>query len=551
MDPIDHYQVAVQQYQRGELDAARVSFRQHLSANPSDWNGHIGLGVVLEQRGRLQDAIRCYLEAVRLHPDPQHHFNIGAAYRRLRHQGGLDREIEQYEAAIRLRPDYAPAWQGLADARIHQGRYADAREAIGRAIAIDPGEPRFHHLLARTHFFAGDAQAAWRCFDESNRLAIERWDGDLDRNERRSPRRWFARPEHAVEIPSHHTGRSFAEDTARGPDKTGAPVPALRNRQQAARLVTLRNVYLEGLHGYVYDDQRVYVGDHVRIQGVWRFFNEAPPEHPRNDIAVGKLASLHQPDVTQYYHWTAEALVRLLLLEELLERDSQVRLLVPSTQAPRFVDEYLELLGVGESRLIRNRPSHRNRYFAEELYYIEWDRPLPEQGGDEVASVWVPPRDGLLRLRERLATPFASPSERRTVVYTSRAGAGSVRAVVNEAELIAALRAEVGDDLFVFDGDGMSVREQIEVFRGARLVVGPHGAALTNILWCSPGAAVVELPVVPRVLNHFAHMALALDLSYRAVPEASAPYQGRYEIDARGVDAVVRTVRKALGELDC
>ncbi len=26
--------------------------------------------------------------------------------------------------------------------------------------------------------------------------------------------------------------------------------------------------------------------------------------------------------------------------------------------------------------------------------------------------------------------------------------------------------------------------QDLEVFRGARLVVGPHGAALTNILWC-------------------------------------------------------------------
>ena len=37
------------------------------------------------------------------------------------------------------------------------------------------------------------------------------------------------------------------------------------------------------------------------------------------------------------------------------------------------------------------------------------------------------------------------------------------------------------------------VAEQIRMFAEAESIVGPHGAALTNLLFASPGASVIEL----------------------------------------------------------
>jgi hypothetical protein len=39
----------------------------------------------------------------------------------------------------------------------------------------------------------------------------------------------------------------------------------------------------------------------------------------------------------------------------------------------------------------------------------------------------------------------------------------------------------------------LSVAEQIAAFRAARLVIGPHGAGLSNIAFCQPGSFVYEL----------------------------------------------------------
>ncbi|MCW2766993.1 MAG: hypothetical protein JWO11_2952 [Nocardioides sp.] len=51
-----------------------------------------------------------------------------------------------------------------------------------------------------------------------------------------------------------------------------------------------------------------------------------------------------------------------------------------------------------------------------------------------------------------------------------------------------------------FDPGAVSVQEQIDHFAAARVVVAPHGAALTNLNFCRPGVRVLEL-FAPGYLN--------------------------------------------------
>jgi capsular polysaccharide biosynthesis protein len=90
--------------------------------------------------------------------------------------------------------------------------------------------------------------------------------------------------------------------------------------------------------------------------------------------------------------------------------------------------------------------------------------------------------------------------EARTLLYYSRSGSGDVhhqRAMepANEAailELLAAHARAQGLELVIFNGqrDGVTLplAEQAALFRSARMVVGPHGAGLANLLWLNPQA---------------------------------------------------------------
>ena len=65
--------------------------------------------------------------------------------------------------------------------------------------------------------------------------------------------------------------------------------------------------------------------------------------------------------------------------------------------------------------------------------------------------------------------------------------------MINEQELEAAL-ARLG--FSSFDCAAHSVREQAAAFKSADIVVAPHGAGLSNIVYCKPGTRVIE--VIPE-----------------------------------------------------
>jgi hypothetical protein len=92
-------------------------------------------------------------------------------------------------------------------------------------------------------------------------------------------------------------------------------------------------------------------------------------------------------------------------------------------------------------------------------------------------------------IRERLL-----PSDLERVpgrrIYVTRGRERHNRTVTNEEDVVAFL-ADRG--FTVVDPGTMPVAEQIRTFAEAEWIVAPHGAALTNLAFASPGASVIEL----------------------------------------------------------
>lgn len=121
-------------------------------------------------------------------------------------------------------------------------------------------------------------------------------------------------------------------------------------------------------------------------------------------------------------------------------------------------------------------------------------------------------------LRKELA-PTGTPNAFKKIYVPRRHS----RRVANDQELWAVL-AKLG---FVrLDTDAMPLGEQIAAFENASHVVAPHGAALTNLLFCRPGTHVLEL--FPKFGGSASYYALAAgtDLNYSCfidVPHGEAP----------------------------
>lgn len=97
------------------------------------------------------------------------------------------------------------------------------------------------------------------------------------------------------------------------------------------------------------------------------------------------------------------------------------------------------------------------------------------------------------------------------LLYVSR-NESKMRRLLNEEAILPALR-DLGFDI-IRPGE-MPLAAQIEKFRNARVVLAPHGAGLTNILFCRPGATLIE--IFPRGGVHgsmFMRIASQRDLDY-------------------------------------
>lgn len=217
----------------------------------------------------------------------------------------------------------------------------------------------------------------------------------------------------------------------------------------------------------------------------WRehpvFWNPAPapPTHVAGTVAL--LAA--RGTGHNYYHFVVDALPRIGMLEQAHPG------LVPDAwivdTATRYQRELLELVGLGAGsghRLLAPAPS------------TTWEAERLLVGSLPNASTLVAPAT-VRWLRERL--PARRTQGLPELLYVTRGTTPRTRRVVHEEALREQL---VARGFQVVDPGALSVQDQIDHFAAARVVVAPHGAALTNLVFARPGVRVLEL-FAPGYLN--------------------------------------------------
>jgi len=125
-------------FQIGVWRDAESLWTRVLAVSPSAI-AHASLGVVMDERGRHEEAIAQFSHALRINPGLAHaQNNWGIALAR---QGKWQEAVQHYEDALRLSPGYPEAHLNLAAALQRLGRYADAQRHVdaARSNLLPPG----------------------------------------------------------------------------------------------------------------------------------------------------------------------------------------------------------------------------------------------------------------------------------------------------------------------------------------------------------------------------------------------------------------------------
>ena len=131
--------------EQGKLDEALESYRQTIILKPDYAMAHNNLGAALHEQGKLDRAIVSYRQAITLKPVyVEAHNNLGTT---LKEQGKLDEAIVSYRQAITLKPDYVEAHNNLGTTLKEQGKLDEAIANYRQAITLKPDYAEVHNNL--------------------------------------------------------------------------------------------------------------------------------------------------------------------------------------------------------------------------------------------------------------------------------------------------------------------------------------------------------------------------------------------------------------------
>ena len=293
----------------------------------------------------------------------------------------------------------------------------------------------------------------------------------------------------------------------------------------------LPNCHVLGSTGaVVMRDEKMMVGDPTRNSRRFSMLRERKVEGPCM-LAVGTRAGYRH-----YYNWlVGDMTYRRPALDRIVSRFPQLTLLVRGNR-PGFQRAAHDELCRRHAGLRIEEIDPGEKVACEALVYMR-----------KVANTKFrePVNEGLAQglcdfYRQIYGIAPVTPFRR---VYVARNDA-KIRRILNEDELVAPLRA-AGFEV-VCPGK-LSHREQVRLFYEAAVVVGAHGAGLTNLLFMQPGGQVLELFPDDYVQSAYLWISKMRGLAYQPfVCEISRGHQN-FRVPGAQIDAVMAALeaRKA------
>jgi hypothetical protein len=245
----------------------------------------------------------------------------------------------------------------------------------------------------------------------------------------------------------------------------------------------------------------------------------------------GPTAVFYNGNLPNYYHWVIDALLPLFIMRPYLPPGT--RLVLPQT-----LRDWRDRQGIVD---------HMAAFAAwgfDDLECVEMPPPLARLEDvywvDHLEMIHVPAH--LLAAARAHVLARVAPRSAPRRIYVRRQ---KTRIVLNAAEIEDMLEPM---GFVTHEMEGASPLQQIELFRDAEFVIAPHGAGLTNLLFCAPGTRVLE--IMPDVEYRTAYVEISnkLDLVHAVLPSPTddGRFFGNMTVDAAALLMLLRQLQNRL-----
>lgn len=211
-----------------------------------------------------------------------------------------------------------------------------------------------------------------------------------------------------------------------------------------------------------------------------------------------------------YYHWMIDALPKIMMVNDIFFNENPL-IIIPKNDKS-FIEESLSLYGIKNYILsYKNFNCKVNKLYVPEL----------------ISDVGNPRLETLNFLKNVIIKESGYFETRSKRIYVSRRNS-SKRRVLNENELMATLSL-YGFELFELEK--LSLEKTIKLFMSAEIVVAPHGAGLTNIVYCNSETTVIELFPNNYFEECYQNISNLLQLNHIAIQENNGDLNENFTLD--------------------
>jgi capsular polysaccharide biosynthesis protein len=218
------------------------------------------------------------------------------------------------------------------------------------------------------------------------------------------------------------------------------------------------------------------------------------------ELVPGRTILLSGPAHNNYYHWLVDCLPKMMLAEHFMEDADAVKFAIP---VGAFQKESLSILGVPREKIVEL--DLKRGYRFEQCVFI--DR-LSGNGWELRPSLGK-----FLKEFGKKALNNASHNigNKRRNIYIDRRSA-SARKIVNEDYLVKELEL-LGFEIVQLEK--LTITQQIVLFSEVGIVVAPHGAGLTNLIFCKGEVSVIEIFSEIYINSCFWHLCSMSDATFK------------------------------------
>jgi len=254
-----------------------------------------------------------------------------------------------------------------------------------------------------------------------------------------------------------------------------------------------------------------------------------------------KMATVVQRWGYGFYHFVCEQLPKIIYLQQhLLHHQNDIRILTYYNNT--FIKELLQLCSIELEHIIPFH--HQTQYRTDELYF-----PTPIYSGN-------PSKEDIQLIRSTLQIQDTRQTEGKGMGIIIKRKSTIARSIVNFDNIVALVKECIQEKHWVVF-DMLHMKDSIALFQQADIIIAPHGAGLTNMIFSPKGTHIIEYVPKEEPNLCYWHLSELLGNHYYCIPVALgknksifAPYHKTIETLYKITGNKLPTIHKPLRRND-